>query len=273
MQLVVSHAGLASRAPQAMLPTGACLMSIGGLSYHMGQFHVAQLFPENRGLISSLYVGTFIASGIIFEIVRVIHNAAGSSMRAFRSIMIVLGMLGMAFVPLMLWMAPAKTFVAGQNYKFDRRSFRFLVEHVQKAPPQDADDSSSICSGDQQQKITDRSLIAECDLACVHCKNTSSCRDRRSLSSQRSNSQPLEVTELPANDLASSLSKQEHDTAAITNATSSGLLPGSCKPGLGKMEECEPVAHQATSPVKIGTSEGTHGKCKADRWVRPRRGR
>ena len=61
------------------LPAGAVIMGLGGITYHLSQFHISNLFPGKRGLISSLYVAGFTGCGIIFYILYEIYQDLGSS--------------------------------------------------------------------------------------------------------------------------------------------------------------------------------------------------
>ena len=61
------------------LPAGAVILGLGGITYHLAQFHISNLFPGKRGLISSLYVAGFTGCGIIFYILYEIYNDVGGS--------------------------------------------------------------------------------------------------------------------------------------------------------------------------------------------------
>ena len=61
------------------LPAGAVIMGLGGITYHLSQFHISNLFPGKRGLISSLYVAGFTGCGIIFYILYEIYEDLGST--------------------------------------------------------------------------------------------------------------------------------------------------------------------------------------------------
>ena len=61
------------------LPAGAVIMGLGGITYHLAQFHISNLFPGKRGLISSLYVAGFTGCGIIFYILYEIYEDLGST--------------------------------------------------------------------------------------------------------------------------------------------------------------------------------------------------
>jgi hypothetical protein len=96
----------------------------------MGQFHVAQLFPAHHGLVSSLYVGSFIASGVIFEVARAIFSQAGGHHSVYRIIMIGLGSMALPFAFLMAWMAPTAAFKKCDRYHFSLKNFAFRVESL-----------------------------------------------------------------------------------------------------------------------------------------------
>ena len=50
---------------------------LGGITFHLGQFHIGSLFPRARGVVSGCAVGGFVGSGIIFLLlkVRAVANA------------------------------------------------------------------------------------------------------------------------------------------------------------------------------------------------------
>jgi hypothetical protein len=259
-------------------------MSMGGLSYHMGQFHIAQLFPENRGLVSSLYVGAFIASGVVFEVVRAIFNSVGGGMQVFRAIMITFAVLGMVFVPLMLWMAPTKSFIAGQQYKFDRHAFRFLVLSTHDPPPPitDENNSVSILSSEGRQQGIGRALTSDGQNgqahvdqgndgpACAHCKIASSCKERQSIGSQCSDI--AGVPGLAGHKHANATSKQRHVTAPTSSPSSSGELHESCqRASLDEAVECQLKVSQGMSPAQLDTEVGKRCRAEVQRWARPRR--
>ena len=72
--LGISHSG----GPNA-LPAGAVLLGLGGITFHLSQFHISNLFPRNRGLISSLFVAGFTGCGVIFYFLDLIFGAAGGT--------------------------------------------------------------------------------------------------------------------------------------------------------------------------------------------------
>ena len=50
------------------IPAGGA--GLGGLAFHLAQFHAASLFPRSRGLGSGAFVGGFGGSGIIFFLLK-----------------------------------------------------------------------------------------------------------------------------------------------------------------------------------------------------------
>lgn len=48
------------------LPAGAVLLGLGGMCFHLAQLHTTNLFPRNRGLISSVFLAGFTGAAIIF---------------------------------------------------------------------------------------------------------------------------------------------------------------------------------------------------------------
>ena len=51
------------------LSCGACA-GLGGIAFHLGQFHIGSLFPRARGVVSGTAVGGFVGSGIIFLLLK-----------------------------------------------------------------------------------------------------------------------------------------------------------------------------------------------------------
>jgi hypothetical protein len=49
---------------------------LGGITWHLGQFHIGSLFPWARGVVSGCAVGGFVGSGIIFLMLKVITPSA-----------------------------------------------------------------------------------------------------------------------------------------------------------------------------------------------------
>ena len=62
------------------LPVGAVVLGLGGITYHLANFHISNLFPGKRGLISSLFVAGFTGCGIIYYILYEIYLSAGASL-------------------------------------------------------------------------------------------------------------------------------------------------------------------------------------------------
>lgn len=175
--MCVRNAGLSASKPSAMLPTGSFLAGLGGLAYHMAQFNVAQLYPAHKGLVSSLYVGTFISSGIVFEIVRAAFVAAGSSAASFRNIMVALAALGVPISALMLWMSPRRAFSAGQQFRFEADGMRFRTDETGGAAGAGAADASARAQG--LTSSSDFHKRAVCRPAPLGARiSTDSCRQR-----------------------------------------------------------------------------------------------
>jgi nitrate/nitrite transporter NarK len=61
------------------LPYAAVVLGLGGITFHLAQFHISNLFPRNRGLISSLLVAGFTGCGIIFYFLNLIFDSAGGT--------------------------------------------------------------------------------------------------------------------------------------------------------------------------------------------------
>lgn len=61
------------------LPYASVILGLGGITFHLAQFHISNLFPRNRGLISSLLVAGFTGCGIIFYFLNLIFDSAGET--------------------------------------------------------------------------------------------------------------------------------------------------------------------------------------------------
>jgi hypothetical protein len=90
------------------------------------------VFPKNRGFVSSLYVGGFIASGVIYEILHSMYNSAGATVASFRGLLLGLAGTAALFAALMAWMMPGRAFLSGDHYGFMPRRMGFRVESAQE---------------------------------------------------------------------------------------------------------------------------------------------
>lgn len=61
------------------LAPGAVILGLAGITFHLSQFHMSNLFPRSRGFISSLLVAGFTGCGAVFYFLDLIFVAAGSS--------------------------------------------------------------------------------------------------------------------------------------------------------------------------------------------------
>ena len=61
------------------LHAAVIIIGLGGITYHLSNLHISNLFPTSRGLISSLFVAGFTGSGIIFWILSEIFNDMGKT--------------------------------------------------------------------------------------------------------------------------------------------------------------------------------------------------
>ena len=66
------------------LAPGAVLLGLAGITFHLSQFHMSNLFPRSRGFISSLLVAGFTGCGAVFYFLDLIFIAAGSTRSACR---------------------------------------------------------------------------------------------------------------------------------------------------------------------------------------------
>lgn len=111
--LGVSH----TRGGVNLLHPGAILIGLGGITFHLAQFHISGLFPRKRGLISSLFVAGFTGCGIIFYILQRIFEDLHSTQAAYRGVMLVYGFVFCGgLIPVQLWLMPKDPFSVGQVY-------------------------------------------------------------------------------------------------------------------------------------------------------------
>ncbi len=61
------------------LAPGAVILGLAGITFHLSQFHMSNLFPRSRGFISSLLVAGFTGCGAVFYFLDLIFIAAGST--------------------------------------------------------------------------------------------------------------------------------------------------------------------------------------------------
>eukprot|EP00208_Stichococcus_sp_RCC1054_P002385 CAMPEP_0206140458 /NCGR_PEP_ID=MMETSP1473-20131121/9531_1 /ASSEMBLY_ACC=CAM_ASM_001109 /TAXON_ID=1461547 /ORGANISM="Stichococcus sp, Strain RCC1054" /LENGTH=615 /DNA_ID=CAMNT_0053534611 /DNA_START=553 /DNA_END=2400 /DNA_ORIENTATION=+ len=102
-----------------LLHPGAILIGLGGITFHLAQFHISGLFPRQRGLISSLFVAGFTGAGIIFYILERIFEDLGGSQAAYRGVLLVYGIVFCGgYIPVMLYFMPNEPFMVGQVYLF-----------------------------------------------------------------------------------------------------------------------------------------------------------
>ena len=60
--LALALLGCSSTRDFNALPYGAVVLGLAGITFHLSQLHVSNLFPRSRGLISSLLVAGFTGS-------------------------------------------------------------------------------------------------------------------------------------------------------------------------------------------------------------------
>jgi hypothetical protein len=66
--------------PKVFLPIGYLLLGVGGTSVNLPLIQFANLFPKQRLLVVSIYVGAFSISGLVFQLFFALHaeGVAGS---------------------------------------------------------------------------------------------------------------------------------------------------------------------------------------------------
>lgn len=70
------------------LAPGTVILGLAGITFHLSQFHMSNLFPRSRGFISSLLVAGFTGCGAIFYFLDLIFIAAGSTRCTFSSLLL-----------------------------------------------------------------------------------------------------------------------------------------------------------------------------------------
>ena len=109
------------------LPASAVLLGLGGITFHLAQMHVFNLFPTRRGLISSLLVAGFTGCGIVFYLLEAIWSAAAggaaaaaagdvAAPAAFRTILAAYAGVCALWIPLAFWMQPWHALRVGQAH-------------------------------------------------------------------------------------------------------------------------------------------------------------
>lgn len=102
-----------------LLHPGVIFVGLGGITFHLAQFHISGLFPRKRGLISSLLVSGFTGSAIVFFVLQRIFESLGSTQAAFRGVLLVYGIVFCgAYIPIMIYFMPPEPFETGQVYVF-----------------------------------------------------------------------------------------------------------------------------------------------------------
>ena len=107
------------------LTAAAALLGLGGITFHLAQFHASNLFPARRGLVSSLLVAGFTGCGIVFYFLEMVWAATGgggsgpgvdpaSSEAAFRAILASYAGVCALWVPLAFWVQPWHALRVGQ---------------------------------------------------------------------------------------------------------------------------------------------------------------
>lgn len=67
-----------SSGPNAFIPA-SIFLGLGGITFHLAQMHASALYPRKRGMLTAVFVAGFTGSGIIFYLLLLIFQAAGST--------------------------------------------------------------------------------------------------------------------------------------------------------------------------------------------------
>lgn len=256
----------------SILPAGAFMVGLGGLCFHMSQFHTAQLFPHNKGFISSLYVGFFIASGVTFELLRAIYVSMlpdeGPAHDTYRAILIAHAFLCLPWIALMLWMNPRHALKAGQTYHFHTSRLRFvvtdLVSHHEAhgvAGPTNCEISSSIINTASCSVVEGKWKQCEADMTDVPTSSTDVV--------DASQIQPLSVSHLhvPGESGLESAAPESETRLCKSAVHISGKNTSDClhrnsfsRPGHDRIHQLRPLEDRRSIPQAACASHSkTHG--------------
>ena len=119
--LLAFFGGSGTTPPAGARPAAAVLLGLGGMTFHLAQFHISNLFPLRRGLVSSLLVSGFTGCGVVFYFVELAWNAAVAKgghdpAAAFRVALGAYSGLVALWLPLLLWIAPWHALKVGQVF-------------------------------------------------------------------------------------------------------------------------------------------------------------
>jgi len=119
--LLLAFFGGSGTPPAGVLPAAAILLGLGGMTFHLAQFHISNLFPLRRGLVSSLLVSGFTGCGVVFYFVELAWNAAVAKgghdpALAFRVALGAYSGLVALWLPLLFWIAPWHALKVGQVF-------------------------------------------------------------------------------------------------------------------------------------------------------------
>ncbi len=104
----------------------AVILGLGNITFHLAQFHVSALFPRKRGLVTSAFVAGFTGSGIVMYLLLLIFQDAGSTVGAYRGVLLGYAGLVALWAPLVAWTMPYDSFRVGMVYLL-RDDWRFDV--------------------------------------------------------------------------------------------------------------------------------------------------
>lgn len=119
--LLAFFGGSGAALPAGVLPAASVLLGLGGMTFHLAQFHISNLFPLRRGLVSSLLVSGFTGCGVVFYFVELAWSAAVAKgghdpAAAFRVALGAYSGLVALWLPLLLWIAPWHALKVGQVF-------------------------------------------------------------------------------------------------------------------------------------------------------------
>lgn len=124
--LILFAVGKSSHGPRSFVP-GAIFLGLGGITFHLAQFHASALFPRHRGLVASALVAGFTGSGIVMYLLLLIFQGCGSTRGAYLGVLLGYAGICALWIPLSLWTMPNDPFRVGQVFLFRTHDWSFEV--------------------------------------------------------------------------------------------------------------------------------------------------
>jgi len=132
-----------------MFMPGLSLMCLGGISVHLSWFHVSNLFPSRRKTITSMVVGVFTMSGLVFVVYEALSSAGISAKSLFlgHAAINVLCIVG----ALTLW--PSRPFSLGALVVFRSGCSCSYDLELQEEIPEEIPEEITVTAGDVEKVL------------------------------------------------------------------------------------------------------------------------